>query len=104
MKVQIADINEKLQNEKDRKEDLIKNKRAMEQEVSNIRGDLSDVEIQVQKVEQERSNKDHNIRTLNDEIAGKDELINKLNKEKKHIQETSSTASAELPPADEKGS
>merc|ERR1712198_665844 len=102
MKVQIADINEKLQNEKDRKEELIKSKRSMEQEVSNIRGDLSDIEIQVQKVEQERSNKDHNIRTLNDEIAGKDELINKLNKEKKHIQEINSKASEELQQADEK--
>merc|ERR1712198_741105 len=102
MKVQIADINEKLQNEKDRKEELIKSNRSMEQEVSNIRGDLSDIEIQVQKVEQERSNKDHNIRTLNDEIAGKDELINKLNKEKKHIQEINSKASEELQQADEK--
>ena len=102
MEVQLSDLNEKIRQEKDRKEELIQNKRSMEQEVSNIRGDLSDVEIQVQKVEQERSNKDHSIRTLNDDIASKDELINKLNKEKKHIQEINSKASEELQAADEK--
>ena len=102
MEVELADVNEKIRQEKDKKEDLIKNKRSMEQEVSSIRGDLSDIEIQVQKVEQERSNKDHHIRTLNDDIAGKDELINKLNKEKKHIQEINSKASEELQAADEK--
>ena len=102
MEVQLADMNEKIRQEKDRKEELIRGKRTLEQEASSIRGDLSDVEIQVQKVEQERSNKDHQIRTLNDDIAGKDELINKLNKEKKHIQEINSKASEDLQAADEK--
>ena len=102
MEVQLSDINEKMRVEKDRKEELIRNKRAMEQEVSTIRGDLSDVEVQVQKVEQERTNKDHHMRTLNDDITSKDEMINKLNKEKKHIQEVNSKASEELQAADEK--
>merc|ERR1711970_1087516 len=83
-------------------EDLIKDKRSVEQESSGIRGDLSDLEVQVQKVEQERTNKDHQIRSLNDEITSRDELINKLNKEKKHIQEINSKASEELQVADEK--
>merc|ERR1719464_1715294 len=74
-------MKDKIQVEKDKKEELIRGKRTLEQDVSSIRGDLSDVEIQVQKVEQERTNKDHHIRTLNDDITGKDELINKLNKE-----------------------
>merc|ERR1719450_1555228 len=50
MEVQLADMNEKIRQEKDKKEELIKSKRSFEQEVSSIRGDLSDVEIQVQKV------------------------------------------------------
>merc|ERR1711976_438126 len=102
MEVQLTDMNEKIKEEQDKKEELIKDKRAIEQEVSNIRGDLSDMEVQVQKVEQERTNKDHQIRSLNDEITSRDELINKLNKEKKHIQEINSKASEELQAADEK--
>ena len=82
MEFQLKDMNEKIKQEKEKKEELIRGKRTLEQDVSSIRGDLSDVEIQVQKVEQERTNKDHHIRTLNDDIAGKDELINKLNKER----------------------
>merc|ERR1719336_685849 len=39
MEVQLADMNEKIRQEKDRKEKIIQNKRSMEQEVSNIRGD-----------------------------------------------------------------
>merc|ERR1712112_573548 len=41
MEVQLSDLNEKIRQEKDRREELIQNKRSMEQEVSNIRGDLS---------------------------------------------------------------
>merc|ERR1712228_84965 len=67
MEVRLTDMNEKIKEEQDKKEELIKDKRAIEQEVSNIRGDLSDMEVQVQKVEQERTNKDHQIRSLNDE-------------------------------------
>ena len=80
MELQLQDLSEKMKQEKEKKEELIRGKRTLEQDVSSIRGDLSDVEIQVQKVEQERTNKDHHIRTLNDDIASKDELINKLNK------------------------
>merc|ERR1712066_1077583 len=43
MEVQLADMNEKIREEKDKKEELIRGKRTLEQEVSNIRGDLSDV-------------------------------------------------------------
>ena len=67
-----------------------------------MRGDCSDLEVQVQKVEQERANLDHQMRSLNDDIQTKDELISKLNKEKKHIQEVNSKASEELAAADEK--
>merc|ERR1712002_705894 len=102
MEVQLTDTNAKIKEEQAKKEELIKDKRILEQEASNIRGDIADMEVQVQKVEQERTNKDHQIRSLNDEITSRDELINKLNKEKKHIQEINSKASEELQAADEK--
>merc|ERR1711902_161255 len=46
-------------------------------------GDIEDLELAIQKLEQEKTNRDHGIRSLNDEIASQDEVINKLNKEKK---------------------
>jgi len=102
MEVQFADLQEKIREEETKKEDFIMSKKALEQEASEIRGDLSDMEIQVQKAEQERTTKDHQIRSLNDDIASRDELINKLNKEKKQIQEINSKASEDLQCADEK--
>ena len=102
MELQLADYQERIKEEEARKEELISAKKAIEAEVSAVRGDCSDLEVQVQKVEQERANLDHQIRSLNDDITTKDELISKLNKEKKHIQEVNSKASEELAAADEK--
>jgi len=102
LQVQLEDLTDKIKTEESKKEELIKDKKVVEHEFSNMRGDLSDVEVQVQKAEQERASKDHQIRSLNDDISSKDELISKLNKEKKHIQEVNSKASEELQNADEK--
>ena len=41
------------------------------QETSSVRGELSDLEVAVSKVEQERSQKDHVIRSLNDDITSR---------------------------------
>merc|ERR1711973_520297 len=60
-------------------------KKTLEQENAIIKKDILDMEVVIQKIEQEKCGKDHVIRTLNDEIANQDEVINKLNKEKKHI-------------------
>merc|ERR1712088_697344 len=51
------------------------------QEAENmvIKKDIEDLELAIQKLEQEKTNRDHNIRSLNDEIANQDEVINKLN-------------------------
>ena len=42
-----------------------------DQETSSVRGELSDLEVAVSKVEQERSQKDHVIRSLNDDITSR---------------------------------
>merc|ERR1712045_719304 len=63
---------------------------------------FEDLDMAIQKLEQEKTNRDHSIRTLNDEIANQDEVINKLNKEKKHMSENSSKAQEDLQAAEDK--
>merc|ERR1712073_70464 len=65
-------------------------KKVLEGDNVVIKKDIEDLELAIQKLEQEKTNRDHSIRTLNDEIANQDEVINKLNKEKKHLSENAS--------------
>merc|ERR1712210_282538 len=60
-------------------------KKVLEGENVVIKKDMEDIELAIQKLDQEKTNRDHTIRHLNDEIANQDEVINKLNKEKKHM-------------------
>merc|ERR1712088_207171 len=64
--------------------------------------DIEDIDMAIQKLEQEKTNRDHSIRTLNDEISNQDEVINKLNKEKKHMSENSAKAMEDLQVSEEK--
>lgn len=77
-------------------------KKVMEGENNLFKKDVEDLELAIQKLEQEKTNRDHSIRFLNDEISNQDEVINKLNKEKKHITENSSKASEDLQVVEEK--
>merc|ERR1719266_2669571 len=77
-------------------------KKVLEGENVVIKKDIEDVELAIQKLEQEKTNRDHQIRSLNDEIANQDEVINKLNKEKKHAGEISSKASEDLQAVEDK--
>merc|ERR1712088_778014 len=74
------------------REDATAEKKELEAENMVIKKDIEDLELAIQKLEQEKTNRDHNIRSLNDEIANQDEVINKLNKEKKHVAENNSKA------------
>ena len=47
-----------------------------------MKKDISDMEMAIQRSEQEKKAKDHTIKNLNEEIAIQDEAINKLNSEK----------------------
>merc|ERR1712099_88474 len=67
-----------------------------------IKKDIEDLEMAIQKLEQEKTNRDHTIRTLNDEIANQDEVINKLNKGKKHLSENASKSLENLQAAEDK--
>merc|ERR1712241_1597426 len=60
------------------REDATAEKKQLEAENGVIKKDIEDLELAIQKLEQEKTNRDHNIRSLNDEIAAQDEVINKL--------------------------
>merc|ERR1711936_1171589 len=77
-------------------------KKVLEGENGIIKKDMEDIELAIQKLEQEKTNRDHTIRHLNDEIANQDEVINKLNKEKKHMAEVSAKANEDLQTAGDK--
>merc|ERR1712241_635842 len=77
-------------------------KKALEGGNVVIKKDIEDLELSIQKLEQEKTNRDHTIRTLNDEIANQDEVINKLNKEKKHVSEVSAKSLEDLQAAEDK--
>ena len=61
-----------------------------------MKKDIGDLEMAIQRAEQEKSAKDHTMKGLNDEVAVQDELINKLNKEKKHISENGAKSAEDL--------
>merc|ERR1712059_180952 len=71
-------------------------KKALEAETVAVKKDIYDVEMAIQKLEQEKTSRDHTIRSLNDEIASQDEIINKLNKEKKHLSDTGAKSAEDL--------
>ena len=71
-------------------------KKELEAECVVVKKDIDDLDIAIQKLEQEKATRDHIIRTLNDEIASQDEVINKLNKEKKHVSEVAAKSAEDL--------
>merc|ERR1712088_97371 len=77
-------------------------KKVMEGEIAGIKKDMEDLEMALQKLEQEKTNRDHCIRSLNDEVAQQDEVINKLNKEKKMIGDNQSKAFEDLQASEDK--
>ena len=90
-----------IQAEQERQAAMIE-KKALETETSVFKKDMEDLDIAIQKLEQEKTNRDHTIRSLSDEISEQDEIINKLNKEKKHLGENNSKASEDCQAAEEK--
>ena len=102
LEVQLVDAGNKLINSEQSRQQATADKKTLEGSNVLIKKDIEDLEIGIQKLEQEKTNRDHNIRTLNDEIANQDEVINKLNKEKKHLGENNAKAAEDLQAASEK--
>merc|ERR1711963_877400 len=92
LEIQLSDAGNKLVEMEQRRQQSTADKKVLEGDNVVIKKDIEDLEMAIQKLEQEKTNRDHTIRTLNDEIANQDEVINKLNKEKKHMSENVSKA------------
>merc|ERR1712223_1138544 len=99
---QLATAQETLAQREAARQDAMAEKKVLEQEVVSIKKDIDDVNMAIQKVEQEKANRDHTIRSLNDEIANQDEVINKVNKEKKHISENAAKSMEDMQVAEDK--
>merc|ERR1719493_608315 len=102
LEIELAETQNKLVMTEQKRIQATNDKKELEQETVAVKKDIADIEIVIQKLEQEKTNRDHTIRSLNDEIANQDEIINKLNKEKKHISENSAKSSEDLQVASEK--
>merc|ERR1719490_678634 len=81
LEVDLARTQEDLVAKEQSRQEATADKKLLEQECLAVKKDIEDVEVAIQKIEQEKTNRDHTIRSLNDEIANQDEVINKLNKE-----------------------
>merc|ERR1719297_758796 len=73
---QIADYEKQLQTAQDKlaqrdqdRQNAMQDKKVLEQEVVAIKKDIDDINVAIQKLEQEKTNRDHTIKSLNDEIA-----------------------------------
>merc|ERR1711953_871439 len=102
LEVQLSDSGIKLTETEAARQEATLVKKELEQENVVIKKDIEDLELAIQKLEQEKTNRDHTIRSLSDEIANQDEVINKLNKEKKHQSENHSKAAEDLQVAEDK--
>merc|ERR1719336_2951391 len=98
----LVDAGQKLIQCEEERIQLTADKKVLETENGVIKKDIEDIEIAIQKLEQEKTNRDHTIRHLNDEIANQDEVINKLNKEKKHQGDNAAKANEDLQTAADK--
>merc|ERR1712029_439255 len=96
LEIELAETQNKLVMTEQKRAQATNDKKELEQESVVIKKDITDIEMVIQKLEQEKTNRDHTIKSLNDEIANQDEVINKLNKEKKHISENSAKSSEDL--------
>merc|ERR1712172_218747 len=102
LEVQLLEATETLGNMEATRQQATLDKKALEGENVAIKKDIEDLELAIQKLEQEKTNRDHTIRTLSDEISNQDEVINKLNKEKKHLNENHSKAAEDLQVVEDK--
>merc|ERR1711962_839717 len=102
LEAELSDASKKLALMESSRQNETSNKKALEQQNLSIKKDIEDLELAVQKLEQEKCNRDYIMRQINDEIASQDEIINKLNKEKKHVGENSSKATEDSQAAEDK--
>ncbi|KAG8196055.1 hypothetical protein JTE90_007800 [Oedothorax gibbosus] len=93
---QLTDVQERLTHEEDAHTQMAQIKKKLEMDVNALKKEVEDLELTMQKAEQDKQSRDHQIRNLNEEISHQDDLINKLTKEKKNLQEVNQKTSEDL--------
>merc|ERR1719195_1249938 len=96
LEVALAGATDKLAKTEQARVDATNDKKALELETTAIKKDIGDLEVVIQKINQEKNSRDHTIKSLNDEIT------NKLNKEKKHISENAAKSTEDLQTSNDK--
>ncbi|GFV63848.1 myosin heavy chain, muscle [Trichonephila clavipes] len=99
---QLTDVQDRLSHEEDAHVQMAQIKKKLELDVNTLKKEVEDLELTIQKAEQDKQSRDHQIRNLNEEISHQDDLINKLTKEKKHLQEISQKTSEDLQVTEDK--
>ena len=102
LEVALVDAGNRLSEAEQMRGEATQAKKVLEADNLVIKKEIEDLELAIQKLEQEKTNRDHTIRTLQDEIASQDEIINKLNKEKKQVSENHAKAMEDLQVSQEK--
>ena len=69
LEIQLLEAQERLTQLEQSRNDANSEKKMLEQEAVAIKKDIEELELAIQKIEQEKTNRDHTIRSLNDEIV-----------------------------------
>merc|ERR1711936_1126554 len=81
----VKELQERL--EEELTSELVGKKRKLEDEVSELKKDIDDLELTLAKVEKEKHATENKVKNLTEEVAQTEETIAKLQKEKKSLQE-----------------
>jgi len=63
------------------------NNRHLDEKLDNLKKDLENTELNLQRAEQEKQTKDSQIRTLTDELSRQEETMARVNRDKKNLEE-----------------
>ncbi|CAL1262322.1 unnamed protein product [Larinioides sclopetarius] len=99
---QLTDVQERLIHEEDAHLQMAQIRKKLELDLNTLKKEVEDLELTIQKAEQDKQSRDHQIRNLNEEISHQDDLINKLTKEKKNLQEVNQKTSEDLQVTEDK--
>merc|ERR1719166_929361 len=77
LEIALSEAQDKLARTEQARVQATADKKNLEQETVAIKKDIADIEMAINKLEQEKTNRDHTIKSLNDEIANQDEITNR---------------------------
>ncbi|KAM9044797.1 LOW QUALITY PROTEIN: myosin-2-like [Megaptera novaeangliae] len=87
LEAKIKKVTERAENEEEINAELTARKRKLEDECSELKKDIDDLQVTLVKVEKEKHATENKVKNLTEEMAGLDEVITKLSREKKALQE-----------------